>query len=58
MMTVEVDDREWARLKRRFITMGVDDALDGYEPPVRITHGCERIDYLMKGDRDDSGTDD
>ena len=57
-MTVEVDDREWARLKRRFITMGVDDALDGYEPPVRITHGCERIDYLMKGDRDDSGTDD
>lgn len=50
MKEIEVSSGEWSRLKRRVMTMGVDDAMKGYEPLVRITHGLEYITYEKGGD--------
>lgn len=45
METIELNDDDWARLKRRLMTRSVDDALKGYTPPVKLTHGNEYITY-------------
>ena len=50
METIEVSSAEWSRLKRRVMTMGVDEAMKGYELPVKITHGMEYITYEKGGD--------
>lgn len=45
MREVELSDDDWARLKRKLMTQGADDALKGYAPPVKLTHGGEYIIY-------------
>ena len=57
MKTVELNDDEWSCLKRRLMTRSVDDALKGYEPPVKLTHGTEYITYEKEGYEDDSESD-
>lgn len=39
------------------MTRSVDDALKGYTPPVKLTHGTEYITYEKEGFEDDSDTD-
>lgn len=56
MKTVELSDDDWSRLKRRLMTRSVDDALMGYEPPVKLTHGTEYITYEIGGEEDDGGS--
>lgn len=45
MKTIELNDDDWARLKRKLMTQSVDDALKDYTPPVTLTHGTEYITY-------------
>ena len=57
MKTIELNDDDWARLKRDLMTQGVDEALKGYTPPVKLTHGYECITYEKEGYEDDSESD-
>jgi|GEM_PF-163921 len=41
MKTIELNDDDWARLKRKMMNGSVDDALKDYTPPVKLTHGTE-----------------
>lgn len=41
MKTIELNDDDWARLKRKLMTQSVDDAMKDYTPPVKLTHGNE-----------------
>lgn len=45
MKTIELNDDDWARLKRKLMNGSVDDALKDYTPPVKLTHGTEYITY-------------
>lgn len=45
MKTIELNDDDWARLKRKLMTQSVDDAMKDYTPPVKLTHGNEYITY-------------
>ena len=45
MKTIELNDDDWARLKRKLMNGSVDDALKDYTPPVNLTHGNEYITY-------------
>lgn len=45
MKTIELNDDDWARLKRNLMNGSVDDALKDYTPPVKLTHGTEYITY-------------
>lgn len=58
MKTVELNDADWARLKRRLMTRNVEDALEGYAPPVKLTHGNEYIIYEKEGNDDAAESDD
>ena len=49
MKTIELNDDDWARLKRKLMTQSVDDALKDYTPPVTLTHGTEYITYETGG---------
>ena len=58
MKTIELNDDDWARLKRKLMTQSVDDALKDYTPTVTLTHGTEYITYDEKeGYEDDSESD-
>lgn len=57
MNTIELNDDDWARLKRRLMTSTADDALKDYMPPVKLTHGAEYIIYEKEGYEDDSEID-
>lgn len=57
MKTIELNDDDWARLKRDLMTRSVDEALKGYTPPVKLTHGYEYITYEKEGYEDDSESD-
>lgn len=57
MKSIELNDDDWAQLKRALMTRSVDDALKGYTPPVKLTHGTEYITYEKEGFEDDSDTD-
>lgn len=57
MRTVELNDDEWVILKRMLMTMGAEEALKCYEPPVKLTHGAEYITYEKEGNEDDSEID-
>lgn len=57
MKTIELNDDDWARLKRKLMTQSVDDALKDYTPPVNLTHGTEYITYEKEGYEDDSESD-
>ena len=52
MKTIELNDDDWARLKRKLMTQSVDDALKDYTPPVTLTHGTEYITYETGGEED------
>ena len=54
MRTVELNDDEWVILKRRLMTMGAEEALKCYEPPVKLTHGAEYITYEKEGNEEPS----
>ena len=54
MKTIEPNDDDWARLKRKLMNGSVDDALKDYTPPVKLTHGTEYITYEKEGYEDDS----
>lgn len=56
MEEIELNDDDWASLKRKLIHGNVEDALSNYTPPVKLTHGTEYITY-EKGNDDDSKTD-
>lgn len=49
MKTIELNDDDWARLKRKMMNGSVDDALKDYTPPVKLTHGTEYITYEKGG---------
>lgn len=55
MREIEVDDCEWGRITHKFMTSTVEDAMSGYEAPVRITHGSEYVTFERRND--DSDTD-
>jgi hypothetical protein len=57
MKTIELNDDDWARLKRKLMNGSVDDALEDYTPPVKLTHGTEYITYEKEGYEDDSESD-
>lgn len=57
MKTIELNDDDWARLKRNLMNGSVDDALKDYTPPVKLTHGTEYITYEKGGYEDDSESD-
>lgn len=57
MKTIELNDDDWARLKRKLMNGSVDDALKEYAPPVKLTHGTEYITYEKEGYEDDSASD-
>ena len=57
MRVIELNDDEWASLKRRLMTQSNEEALRGYTPPVKLTHGTEYITYEKEGFEDDSDTD-
>lgn len=57
MKVVELDDDKWAFLKRMFMNRGADEALRGYTPPIKLTHGNEYIIFEKEGFDDDSDTD-
>lgn len=42
---IELSNRDWCRIKKRLMSMPVDEALKEYEPPVKLTHGGEYITY-------------
>ncbi len=52
MKTIELNDDDWARLKRKLMNGSVDDALKDYTPPVKLTHGNEYITYEKEGYED------
>ncbi len=52
MKTIELNDDDWARLKRKLMSGSVDDALKDYTPPVKLTHGTEYIIYETGGEED------
>lgn len=52
MKTIELNDDDWARLKRKMMNGSVDDALKDYTPPVKLTHGTEYITYEKEGYED------
>lgn len=52
MKEIELDDGAWCRLKRSLMTNSADEALSAYEPPVKLTHGCEYIIYEKGGAAD------
>lgn len=59
MKTIELNDDDWARLKRKLMTQSVDDAMKDYTPPVKLTHGNEYITYetvLLTGHQKSSKT--
>lgn len=56
MREIEVDDYEWGRITRKLMTSTVEDAMSGYDAPVRITHGSEYVTF-ERGDDDDSDSD-
>ncbi|UEA45187.1 hypothetical protein [Collinsella stercoris] len=56
MREVAVNNDEWLRIKRKLMTSTVEEALAGYEPPVRVVHGCEYVTY-ERGTGDDSESD-
>lgn len=56
MKEIELNDDDWASLKRKLIHGNAEDALRNYTPPVKLTHGTEYITY-EKGNDDDSDTD-
>ena len=45
MKTIELNDDDWARLKRKLMNGSVDDALKDYTPPVKLTHGTDCLLY-------------
>ncbi len=53
MKTIELNDDDWARLKRKLMNGSVDDALKDYTPPVKLTHGTEYIVYERGGEEGD-----
>lgn len=53
MKTVEINDADWARLKRSLMNGSVEDALKDYTPPVTLTHGSEYITYEIGGEEGD-----
>lgn len=55
MREIEVDDCEWGRITRKLMTSTVEDALSGYDAPVRIVHGSEYVTF--ERGNDDSDTD-
>lgn len=57
MKTIELNDGDLARLKRKLMTQSVDDAMKDYTPPVTLTHGTEYITYEKEGYEDDSESD-
>ena len=57
MKTIELNDDDWARLKRKLMTQSVDDAMKDYTPPVTLTHGTEYITNEKEGYEDDSDSD-
>lgn len=57
MKTIELNDDDLALLKRKLMKSSVEDALKGYTPPVKLTHGTEYIIYEKEGCEDDSDTD-
>lgn len=57
MKTIELNDDDWERLKRKLMTGSADDALKDYTPPVKLTHGTEYITYEKEGYEDDSESD-
>lgn len=57
MKTIELNDDDWARLKRKLMNGSVDDALKDYTLPVNLTHGNEYITYEKEGYEDDSESD-
>lgn len=52
MKTIELNDDDWARLKRKLMTQSVDDAMKDYTPPVKLMHGNEYITYETGGEED------
>lgn len=52
MKTIELNDDDWARLKRKLMTQSVGDAMKDYTPPVKLTHGNECITYETGGEED------
>lgn len=56
MEEIELNDDDWASLKRKLLHGNAEDALRNYTPPVKLTHGTEYITY-EKGNDDDSDTD-
>ena len=52
MKTIELNDDDWARLKRKLMSGSVDDALKDYTPPAKLTHGTEYITYETGGEED------
>lgn len=57
MEEIELNDDDWARLKRKLIHGNVEDALRSYTPPVKLTHGNEYVVFEKEGFDDDSDTD-
>lgn len=57
MKTIELNDDDWARLKRKLMNGSVDGALKDYTPPVKLTHGNKYITYEKEGYEDDSESD-
>lgn len=57
MKTIELNDDDWARLRRNLMTRSPDDALKDYTPPVKLTHGTEYITYEKEGYEDGSESD-
>ncbi len=57
MKVVELDDDKWAFLKRMLMNRGADEALRGYTPPIKLTHGNEYVIFEKEGFDDDSDTD-
>lgn len=49
MREIEVDDCEWGRITRKLMTSTAEDALSGYDAPVRIVHGSEYVVYERRG---------
>lgn len=52
MKAIELNDDDWARLKRKLMSGSVDDALKDYMTPVKLTHGTEYITYETGGEED------
>ena len=57
MKTIELNDDDWARLKRKLMNGSGDDALEDYTQPVKLTHVNYYITYEKEGYDDDSESD-